>query len=33
MELEQATGYSDKPVRQALRKLEAMGLVVHLSNL
>jgi DNA-binding GntR family transcriptional regulator len=29
VELERATGYSDKPVRQALRELAGMGLVVH----
>lgn len=29
VELERATGYSDKPVRQALAKLEGMGLVAH----
>jgi hypothetical protein len=29
VQLEQATGYSDKPVRQALRDLERLGLVKH----
>ena len=29
VQLERATGYSDKPVRQALAKLEGMGLVAH----
>ncbi len=32
MQLEGATGYSDKPVRQALRDLERMGLVAHLGK-
>lgn len=32
VQLERATGYSDKPVRQALRDLERMGLVAHLGK-
>ena len=29
VQLQEATGYSDKPVSQALARLRALGLVVH----